>query len=295
MALVEAAAVSMDFGSTRAVDHVTLRVDSGEVVGLLGANGAGKTTLIRLLLGLLSPTTGGVRVLGGRPSMLTRRMVGYMPQGMGLYEDLTVSENLAFQAAVFGVARPPLEDDLARVADVVVADLPLGLRRRAAFAAALGHGPRLLVLDEPTSGVGPLGRAALWDTIRGAADAGVGVLVTTHAMDEAEQCDRLVVLADGRQVASGTVEDITAGQEVVEVHPTDLVATLGHLETAGMVVVPAGGCLRVVGTGPDEVRAALEWASAPTTTTDGHIDLQVAPATLEESFMAAVVATPEPA
>ena len=300
MALVEAADVSMDFGSTRAVDHVTLRVDSGEVVGLLGANGAGKTTLIRLLLGLLSPTTGRVRVLGGRPSVLTRRMVGYMPQGLGLYEDLTARENLAFQAAVFGVTQPPLEDDLAGVADVVVADLPLGLRRRVAFAAALGHGPRLLVLDEPTSGVGPLGRAALWDTIRGAADDGVGVLVTTHSMDEAEQCDRLVVLADGRQVASGTVADITHGQQVVEVRPTDLVATLGRLEAAGMVVVPAGGRLRIVGTAPDEVRAALErealgGETPPADPGDAGIDLRVAPATLEESFMAAVMAAPEPA
>ncbi len=298
MALVEAADVSMDFGSTRAVDHVTLGVEPGEVVGLLGANGAGKTTLIRLLLGLLSPTTGRVRVLGGRPSVLTRRMVGYMPQGLALYEDLTIRENLAFQAAVFGVAPPALEeldDDVAGAVDVVVADLPLGLRRRVAFAAALGHGPRLLVLDEPTSGVGPLGRAALWGTIRGAADEGVGVLVTTHSMDEAEQCDRLVVLADGRQVANGTVEDITHGQEVVEVRPRDLVAALGRLEAAGMVVVPAGGRLRIVGADPDEVRTALQRATGRTTTTDADIDLQVAPATLEESFIAAVMATPGPA
>jgi ABC-2 type transport system ATP-binding protein len=284
MALVEAMDVSMAFGTVRAVDHVDLTVESGEVVGLLGANGAGKTTLIRVLLGLLAPTGGRVRVLGGRPSMLTRQLLGYMPQGLGLYEDLTVAENLTFQASVFGVSTPRLDDDLAAVADVVVADLPLGLRRRVAFAAALGHGPRLLVLDEPTSGVGPLGRAALWDTIRAAADDGVGVLVTTHAMDEAEQCDRLVVLAAGREVASGTVADITRGREVVQLRPADLVDALGMLEEAGLVVVPAGATLRVVGADPVEVQRVLGDRQ--------HDDLQVVPATLEEAFVAAVMAVP---
>ncbi len=284
MALVEAMDVSMSFGTVQAVDHVDLTVETGEVVGLLGANGAGKTTLIRVLLGLLAPTGGRVRVLGGRPSMLTRQLLGYMPQGLGLYEDLTVAENLAFQASVFGVTTPRLDDDLAAVADVVVADLPLGLRRRVAFAAALGHGPRLLVLDEPTSGVGPLGRAALWDTIRAAADDGVGVLVTTHAMDEAEQCDRLVVLAAGREVASGTVADITRGREVVRLRPADLVDTLGALEEAGLVVVPAGATLRVVGADSARVQHVLG--------DHEHDDLEVVPATLEEAFVAAVLAVP---
>ena len=286
MALVEAVDVSMAFGTTQAVDHVDLTVEPGEVVGLLGANGAGKTTLIRVLLGLLTPTGGRVRVLGGRPSVLTRQLLGYMPQGLGLYEDLTVAENLAFQAGVFGVPTPTLDDDLAHVADVVVADLPLGLRRRVAFVAALGHGPRLLVLDEPTSGVGPLGRAALWDTIRAAADDGVGVLVTTHAMDEAEQCDRLVVLAAGREVASGTVADITQGHQVVQLRPDDLVATLGALEAAGLVVVPTGGSLRVVGAERAHVREVVDAEHR-------DLDLQLVPATLEEAFIAAVMAVPD--
>lgn len=269
--------VTMDFGATRAVDGVGLAVAAGEVVGLLGANGAGKTTLIRLLLGLLRATAGTVHLLGDAPSRSTRRQLGYVPQGLGLYADLTAAENLAFRAAAFGMPAPDLPPDLADVADVVVADLPLGLRRRLAFAAALGHRPRLLVLDEPTSGVGPLGRADLWDRIHGAVDDGAGALVSTHYMDEAEQCDRLVVLAAGREVATGTAADLVGDQQVIEVVPDDPAAALARLEAAGLVALPAGRRVRVVATSPERVRDVVA---------DG--DLRVVPATLEEAFMTVV-------
>lgn len=262
------------FGDLKAVDGVSLEVHPGEIVGLLGANGAGKTTLIRMLLGLLAPSGGHVFLFGSSPGRAVRRRLGYMPQGLGLYDDLTVRENLSFAADVFGVERPPLAD-LVEVADVLVADLPLGLRRRAAFANAIGHRPELLVLDEPTSGVGPLARAELWDIIHSAADAGTAVLVTTHHMDEAEQCDRLVVMAAGRTVAEGTVAAIVGDLATVEVEAPDPLATLSVLEEAGIVALPAGRRLRLPGVGPDEARSLL----------GEGIAVETSPANLEEAFM----------
>ena len=157
----------------------------GEIVGLLGANGAGKTTLIRMLLGLLPASAGEVALFGAEPSRETRRRIGYLPQGLGLYDDLTPAENLEFSAAVFGGGRdgdkpPGLPAALRSYGERSSVSLPLGVQRRVAFAQVLSHRPDLLILDEPTSGVDPLGRARLWDTITDAAAAGAGVLVTTH-------------------------------------------------------------------------------------------------------------------
>ena len=133
-----------------------------------------------------------------------------MPQGLGLYRDLTVGENLAFIARVYGTDPPPL-GPLASIEGTVVGDLPLGSRRRVAFVAALCHSPDLLILDEPTSGVGPLGRSALWETIHESADRGAGVLVSTHHMDEAEQCDRLAFILYGRIIAEGQPGELKQG------------------------------------------------------------------------------------
>lgn len=255
--LAETSVISKRFVDNLAVDGVSISISPGEIVGLVGANGAGKTTFIRMLLGLLRPDHGQVMLFGQTPTRATRRRLGYMPQSMGLYEDLTVIQNLHFTARVFGVEPPPLAGDLASLGDSLVSELPLGLRRRIGFLAALSHRPDLLVLDEPTSGVGPLGRADLWETIHDAADAGAGVLVTTHHMDEAEQCDRLVLLSAGRAVAAGTVDEILAGQITVEAAPVDPAAALVVLESAGLPVLPTGAHLRLPGVSLAAVRSIL--------------------------------------
>lgn len=271
--------VTRRYDEVLAVDEVSLRIHPGEVLGLLGANGAGKTTFIRLLLGLEHPTSGRVELFGDPPRREARRRVGYVPQGLGLYEDLSVRENLAFAAGAFGIAAPELEPDLAEVAGMPVGELPLGLQRRAAFVQALAHDPDLLVLDEPTSGVDPLARARLWDRIHEAADDGAGVLVTTHYMEEAEQCDRLVVLSAGRVVAEGTLRDILGDATTVVVRADRWDEAFGRLEEAGMEAALVGRSLRVLDAERDRVAEALEAARIPA-------DVETAPATFEERFVA---------
>src|ERR1039458_1946109 len=246
--LAEVRSLTMRFGVLTAVDSVDMAVSSGEVVGLLGANGAGKTTLIRLLLGLLRPSSGDALLFGAIPSMSTRRRVGYVPQTLGLYDDMTVQENWTFTSAAFGSARPPIPESISGSKDELVGNLPLGLQRRVAFAVAFSHRPELLVLDEPTSGVGPLSRARLWQDIRDSAEHGTGVLVTTHNMEEAEQCDRLVVLVDGRVAADGTVADVIGGRRVVEVRCDDWRSAFEVLDAEGLIVQVQGDALRVPGT-----------------------------------------------
>jgi ABC-2 type transport system ATP-binding protein len=277
-ALAVAAGATRRFGELLAVDHVDLEVDAGEVVGLIGANGSGKTTLIRLLLGLLPPTAGRVRLFGEPPSRRTRARLGYLPQSLGLYEDLTVAENLAFSTAAFGIHDAALEGDLAAVRGVLVRDLPLGLRRRVAFALALGHHPALLVLDEPTSGVDPLQRARLWDTIRASAEGGAGVLVTTHHMSEAEQCDRLVVLASGRVAAEGTMDQVVDGTRAVEVRSGRWEEAFTALDAAGLPVSLVGRTLRVPGADPGAVGGLLADAGV-------DADLDEVAASFEEAFV----------
>ena len=284
--LAECLAVSHRFGGMTAVDRVDLTLHRGEVVGLLGANGAGKTTLIRMLLGLLPATGGEVRLFGGPPTREARRRVGYLPQGLGLYDDLTAAENLAFAAAVFGSSAPAaLPGELQRYGRVLAGDLPLGVQRRVAFAEALGHRPDLLILDEPTSGVDPLARARLWETVAGAAADGAGVLVTTHYLDEAGECGRLVIMADGRVVAAGTAREVTGEAEVSVVEAEDWAAAFGALEAAGLRVSLAGRVLRVPGASPAEVRRALGAVQARVVTQR---------ATLEERFFELTAAAGRP-
>ena len=267
-ALIEARGLTQRFGDFTAVDDVSLHVDAGEVVGLLGANGAGKTTTIRMLLGLARPTAGQALLDGAPPTRKSRRRLGYVPQGLGLYSELTVSENLAFAAQAFGCEPAGLEGALADESDTLVAALPLGLRRQLAFMCALQHGPDVLVLDEPTSGVEPLARVRLWDRIRSQADRGVGVLVTTHYMQEARQCDRLLLMSDGRLVAQGSEADIVDGTRAVAVHAQDWARAFEILSAAGMAVNLAGRDVRVIDPDEAHLQAVLAQAGLEATVTE---------------------------
>jgi len=279
--LAEARAVTRRFGAFVAVDRADLAVRGGEVVGLLGANGAGKTTVIRMLLGLLRPSEGAALLFGAPPSRASRRRLGYVPQGLGLWDDMSAAENLAFAAAAFGSSPPPLDAELAAARDVLVRDLPLGLKRRLAFASALAHAPELLILDEPTSGVDPRARARLWDTVHEAAAGGAGVLVTTHYLEETSQCDRLVIMAAGRVVAEGREAAIVGDRAAVEVGldaAAGWAAAFGVLADAGLPVALHGRTLRVAGGDEARVRAALDARHIPAS-------LRLVPATLEETFV----------
>jgi ABC-2 type transport system ATP-binding protein/ribosome-dependent ATPase len=277
--LAETSGVTRRFGTFTAVSDVTMSVSPGEIVGLIGANGAGKTTLIRMLLGLLPASEGRVALFGQTPSRETRRRLGYVPQSLGLYTDLTVTENLHFIAQAFG--SPPateLPAELAEVQNRLVGDIGLGLQRQLAFVAALSHNPSLLVLDEPTSGVDPLARSRLWDTIHDQADRGVGVLVTTHYMQEADQCDRLVIMVAGQVAAAGTVSDIIGGRTAVEVETDSWEQAFTALSNARLPVLLAGRTVRVTDTPPAEVEQTLETAGLSSRIT-------TVPSTLDETLI----------
>jgi ABC-2 type transport system ATP-binding protein len=201
------------FGDFIAVDHLNFLVEPGEVVGYLGPNGSGKTTTIRMLLGLLEPSEGKALVLGFdafRQSEEVRKRVGYMSQKFALYDDLTVLENMTFYGGVYGIGdkeRIKATLDLVGLTDhgsTLSGSLSAGWRQRLALGIALVHNPRLLFLDEPTSGVDPTARRAFWDLIYGMADEGVTVLVTTHYMDEAEYCARVGIMREGKLLAMDT-------------------------------------------------------------------------------------------
>jgi ABC-2 type transport system ATP-binding protein len=282
---LEARALTRRFRDNTAVDDVTFDVGFGEVVGLLGANGAGKTTTIRMLAGLLEPTAGDAFLLGGIPSRASRRRLGYVPQGLGLYKDLTVEENLDFVAGAYGVKPADLTDPLASVSDRLIRNLPLGLQRQLAFFSALQHEPEVLILDEPTSGVGALGAARLWDRIRGESERGAGVLVSTHSMQEARQCDRLLLMASGRLVGRGTETDIVAGMTTVEVKADAWSDAFSALEGTGALVTLNGRSVRVVDRPPEDVEATLHQHMITGV-------VRVVPATVDERMASLSLRTP---
>lgn len=210
------------FGSFTAVKNINLEVHYGEIYGLLGANGAGKTTTIKMLCGLLDPTTGTTRLAGatGNGNVRTqqvRQRIGYMSQKFSLYDDLTIQENLEFFAGVYGVPEEEREEKRQWVLSfsglegkehLITGSLPGGWKQRVAFGAAIMHEPSVLFLDEPTSGVDPLARRAFWSMINRLADAGTAILVTTHYLEEAEQCNRLGLMVAGEFVAEGSPSGI---------------------------------------------------------------------------------------
>ena len=251
--------VTRRFGHHVAVDDVSLEVRAGEIVGLIGANGAGKTTFLRTLIGLDRADGGSVELFGAAPDEASRRRLGYVPQGLGLFQTLSVEQNMEFFRRVYrsGTASDAdaLPASLQSVKARPVKEIGLGRQRQLAFA--LAHRPELLVLDEPTSGVDPLARARLWDIIHAQADAGRAVLVTTHYLQEAEQCTRLALMSQGRLIGSGTVSDLTAGVRAVQVESAQWQKVFTTLSDAGMPTMLSGRDVRVAGADPDDVRDAL--------------------------------------
>jgi len=260
------------FGPLKVVDGLSLQVAAGEVCGFLGANGSGKTTTIRMLCGLLTPDAGEGTCLGFdvvRDAALIRREAGYMTQHFGFYEDLTVFENLDFVARVYEM--PDREHAVAEImqrmglvdrAGQLAGHLSGGWKQRLALAACVLHRPKLLLLDEPTAGVDVKARREFWDLIHDFAGQGLTVLVSTHYMDEAERCKRIIYLSSGRVVVQGTPEEVVRGSGVItfEITDGDIDAIARQLRQQPGVDGAAvfGGTLRAAGTD----QAALERAIA---------------------------------
>ena len=216
MPAIEAHELTRTFGDFTAVDAITFSVEVGEILGFLGANGAGKTTAMRMLTGLLRPTSGKATVAGfdvyTQPEQI-KRNIGYMSQKFSLYEDLTVRENIRLYGGIYGLSNKDIRtkmDDLldklglTHARDTRIQSLPLGWRQKLAFSVALLHDPRIVFLDEPTGGVDPITRRQFWDLIYESSARGTTVFVTTHYMDEAEYCDRVSIMVDGSIEALGT-------------------------------------------------------------------------------------------
>ncbi|MFI5184646.1 MAG: ATP-binding cassette domain-containing protein [Vicinamibacteria bacterium] len=233
------------FGAFVSVDDLSLSVAAGEVFGLLGSNGAGKTTTIRMLCGLLSPTSGSARVLDidvARDPEAVKRRIGYMTQRFSLYDDLTVGQNLRFFGGVYGLrgqafaARAAWAIETAGLGGketLLTRSLPGGWKQRLALACAVLHDPRVVFLDEPTGGVDPISRRRFWTLIDEMAGRGVTLIVTTHYLDEAERCDRIALMHAGRLVALGTVAELKgvfAGRTLLEISCPRFLDAQGALE-----------------------------------------------------------------
>ena len=204
------------FGDFTAVDHITFQVSEGEIFGFLGANGAGKTTAMRMLFGLSYPTSGKATVAGFdvyKEQEKIKKSIGYMSQKFSLYENLTVKENIEFYGGVYGLKRKEINEklkivlrelDMEEMKNKLVKSIPLGWKQKLAFSTAIFHEPKIVFLDEPTGGVDPITRRQFWNMIYGAAERGITVFVTTHYMDEAEYCNRISLMVDGRIEAFDT-------------------------------------------------------------------------------------------
>jgi ABC-2 type transport system ATP-binding protein len=260
---VETRDLTRRFGKRVAVDHLNLHVRAGELYGFLGPNGAGKSTTLRMLCGILEPSEGGGTVLGidlvAEPERI-KSVIGYMSQKFSLYDELTVDENLTFYARVYEVPRAQRATRLARMVQLadlsgresqIAGTLSGGYRQRLALACALVHSPRLIFLDEPTAGVDPVSRRNFWGLIRRLADQGTTIIVTTHYMDEAELCDSLGFIYQGKLIAEGspaTIKTETFRRPVIEVEVEDLRRASDVLSDWDAVeeVVRIGTRLRVV-------------------------------------------------
>jgi ABC-2 type transport system ATP-binding protein len=222
---IQTSVLNKKFGKLVAVNNLNLQVASGEIYGLLGPNGAGKTTVIKMLCGLMAPTSGEAFVLGEKiPDKHVASLIGYMPQGIALYLGLTVSQNMEFFAELYGVSRGEINErekallkltDLEEFADELVTHLSGGMQQRLSLACTLLNEPKLLFLDEPTVGVDPKLRASFWDYFYKLKESGITIVVTTHYMDEARRCDRIGFMREGTLIAEGTP------QELLQITSTD--------------------------------------------------------------------------
>jgi ABC-2 type transport system ATP-binding protein len=265
---VTIAGASKRFGDEVALSDVTISVREGSILGIIGPSGAGKTTLVRLMTGALAPTEGEIRVMGEDPLHLkrrTRERIGYMPQSFALYPDLTTRENVDFVASLFGLlwwrrrrrTRQVLElVDLWDVRKRRAGRLSGGMQRRLELASALVHDPQILFLDEPTAGIDPLLRATIWHELGRLRDDGRTLLVTTQYVGEAERCDAVLLISDGRVIATGTPDELrrsAIGGDVVEIEtsaPVDASSLRG-----------IDGVRRIEMRGPTEIRATVDDAS----------------------------------
>jgi len=218
--IIEVRNLVKKFGLFIANDHLTFNVKKGEIFGFLGANGAGKTTAIKILCGLWYPTSGDLKVAGFdiyTQREKVKKNIGYMSQRFSLYDDLTVFENIRFYGGIYGLSKKEIECrafdlmkrlDLERARNKLIRDLPLGWKQKLAFSVAILHNPKIVFLDEPTGGVDPIARRQFWNMIYETARNGITVFVTTHYMDEAEYCDRVSIMVDGRIATLDTPENL---------------------------------------------------------------------------------------
>jgi ABC-2 type transport system ATP-binding protein len=212
--------LTKSFGNFTAVNAITFEVKAGEIFGFLGANGAGKTTAMKILCGLLSPTSGEANVAGFdvyKENESIKKHIGYMSQKFSLYENLTVRENIEFFGGIYGLTRKELKEKgnaliqrlgMEKEAEKLVGSLPLGWKQKISFSTAILHKPKIVFLDEPTGGVDPITRRQFWDMIYEAADSGITIFVTTHYMDEAEYCNRVSIMVDGSISALDTPNNL---------------------------------------------------------------------------------------
>ena len=218
--VIDAKDLTKKFGKFTAVDAITFNIKRGEIFGFLGANGAGKTTAIKMLCGLWKPTAGEASVAGYdiyKQTEQIKKTIGYMSQRFSLYEDLTVKENITFYGGIYGLQDKAIKDkteylikklDIEKNQDKLVKSIPLGWKQKLAFSVAIIHNPKIVFLDEPTGGVDPLTRRQFWNMIYEAASNGITIFVTTHYMDEAEYCDRISMMVDGKIAALDTPRNL---------------------------------------------------------------------------------------
>lgn len=228
--IIEVKNLVKKFGSFTANDNLTFDVFKGEIFGFLGANGAGKTTAMKILCGLSSPTSGEISVAGFnayKEADKIKKNIGYMSQKFSLYEDLTVWENIRFYGGIYGLKSKELKLRIQEILDklqinhmknLLVKDIPLGWKQKIAFSVSLVHSPRIVFLDEPTGGVDPVTRRQFWEMIYEVANQGVTVFVTTHYMDEAEYCNRVSIMVDGKIAALDTPENLMKQFQVVSMN-----------------------------------------------------------------------------